>query len=99
MGESKSPNAQTSAPRKLQDGGGILSTLGADGPSVGPMTPSTDALGLTPKPITVCPKCHKAAWRPYLMRVRGKYGATYSYLVYRHPDGRRHTPRKHTVKI
>jgi hypothetical protein len=33
------------------------------------------------------------------MEVRGKYGAEYRYEVYRHPDGRRRTPKKHTVRI
>jgi hypothetical protein len=27
------------------------------------------------------------------------YGAEYEYEVYRHPDGRRRTPRKYTVRI
>jgi hypothetical protein len=48
---------------------------------------------------TICPKCGKPSWAPYTMKVVGKYGQTYSYLVYRHPDGWRATPRKHTVKI
>gem|GEM_PF-4557923 len=32
------------------------------------------------------------------MKVTGKYGQVYSYLVYRHPDGRRRTPKKCTIK-
>jgi hypothetical protein len=47
----------------------------------------------------ICPKCGKPAWAPYIMRVTGKYGATYEYQIYRHPDGRRRTPKKHTVRV
>ncbi len=45
-----------------------------------------------------CLKCGKSTWAPYEMRIRGKYGQVYLYQVYRHPDGRRRTPRKCTVK-
>gem|GEM_PF-3603946 len=48
--------------------------------------------------VTICPKCGKSSWAPYVMQVRGKYGQVYTYKVYRHPDGRRRTPRKCTVK-
>ena len=48
---------------------------------------------------TICPKCSKPAWAPYVMVVTGKYGQKYYYQVFRHPDGRRRTPRKHTVKV
>ncbi|MGD1055369.1 MAG: hypothetical protein ABR867_04725 [Nitrososphaerales archaeon] len=34
--------------------------------------------------VTICPKCDKPAWAPYGMKVTGKYGQVYSYLVYRH---------------
>ena len=47
----------------------------------------------------ICPKCGKPAWAPYVMKVVGKYGATYEYQIYRHPDGRRRTPKKHTVRV
>jgi hypothetical protein len=47
----------------------------------------------------ICPKCHRAAWAPYKMQVTKKYGQTYVYLVFRHPDGRRHTPRKCTIRV
>ena len=47
----------------------------------------------------ICPKCHRASWAPYKMKVAKKYGQVYEYLVYRHPDGRRHTPKKCTVKV
>lgn len=49
--------------------------------------------------LTKCPKCGKASWRPYRMRIQGGDGQVYEYNVYRHPDGRRKTPRKHTVKV
>jgi hypothetical protein len=49
--------------------------------------------------MEICPKCGKAAWNPYEMEVRKKYGQVYRYKVYRHPDGRRRTPRKCTVRI
>ena len=48
---------------------------------------------------TICPKCGKPAWAPYTMKVVGKYGQVYQYNVYRHPDGRRRTPKKCTVKV
>lgn len=48
---------------------------------------------------TICPKCGKPSWAPYTMKVTGKGGGVYRYRVYRHPDGRRKTPRKHTVKV
>ena len=55
----------------------------------------------------VCPKCGLPAWAPYRMTVKGKYGAVYTYEVYRHSlkvkprDGRNsaRTPRKCTVKV
>lgn len=47
---------------------------------------------------TVCEKCGKPSWAPYVMRVNKKYGQVYAYKVYRHPDGRRRTPRKCTVR-
>ena len=47
----------------------------------------------------ICPKCGKPAWTPYVMQVAKKYGQVYAYRVYRHPDGRRRTPRKRTVKV
>ena len=46
-----------------------------------------------------CPKCHKPAWAPYVMEVTKKYGQVYHYQVFRHPDGRRRTPRKCTVRV
>ncbi len=46
----------------------------------------------------ICPKCGKPTWAPYVMVVTKKYGQVYRYQVYRHPDGRRRTPRKCTVK-
>ena len=49
--------------------------------------------------VIVCPKCGKSAWAPYQMKVTGKYGQVYTYEVYRHPDGRRRTPRKCTLKV
>lgn len=49
--------------------------------------------------MEICPKCHKPSWAPYVMEVVKKYGQVYRYQVYRHPDGRRHTPRKCTVRI
>jgi len=48
--------------------------------------------------IVKCPKCGRKAWRPYLMTVVRKENERYTYKVYRHPDGRRKTPRKCTVK-
>jgi hypothetical protein len=51
------------------------------------------------KQTKICPKCGKPAWAPYLMAVTKKYGQVYQYKVYRHPDGRRRTPRKCTVRI
>jgi hypothetical protein len=51
------------------------------------------------KEPTICPKCGKPAWAPYLMAVTKKYGQVYRYEVYRHPDGRRRTPRKCTVRV
>jgi hypothetical protein len=33
------------------------------------------------------------------MKTRNFCGAEYNYLVYRHPDGRRRTPRKRTVRV
>ena len=32
------------------------------------------------------------------MKAVGKYGQVYRYRVYRHPDGRRRTPKRCTVK-
>jgi hypothetical protein len=55
--------------------------------------------GLSSLAQTICPKCGRPSWAPYVMPVKGKYGQVYRYLVYRHPDGRRKTPRKHTVKL
>ena len=49
--------------------------------------------------LIICPKCGKPAWAPYLMTVTKKYGQVYSYQVYRHPDGRRRTPRKCTIRV
>lgn len=48
---------------------------------------------------TVCPRCGKPSWAPYVMKVVGKYGRVYEYLVFRHPDGRRRTPKKCTWKV
>ena len=47
----------------------------------------------------ICPKCGRPSWAPYRMRIVGKYGAVYEYEVFRHPDGRRRTPKKCTVRI
>jgi hypothetical protein len=47
----------------------------------------------------LCPKCGRPAWAPYRMKVMKKYGKVYTYQVFRHPDGRRHTPRKCTVRV
>lgn len=90
--------AQTTDPQKGRESGGTLSTLGAVVPTVDPLAPSVDPSDPVPK-LTVCPKCGKPAWAPYVMQVRGKYGQLYRYQVFRHPDGRRHTPVKHTKKI
>lgn len=49
--------------------------------------------------MEICPKCGKPAWAPYVMQVTKKYGQRYKYRVYRHPDGRRRTPRKCTVRL
>jgi hypothetical protein len=52
-----------------------------------------------PAAKTICPKCKKESWKPYIMKTRNFYGTPYEYMVYRHPDGRRRTPRKCTVRI
>lgn len=44
--------------------------------------------------VTICPKCHKKAWKPYRFVIKGKSGKNYTYLVYRHNEKKRHTPRK-----
>jgi hypothetical protein len=44
--------------------------------------------------VTICPKCHKKAWKPYKFVIKGKSGKNYTYLVYRHNEKKRHTPRK-----
>lgn len=44
--------------------------------------------------VTICPKCGKRAWRPYRFMIRGSSGRKYTYLVYRHKEKGRHTPRK-----
>jgi hypothetical protein len=44
--------------------------------------------------VTICPKCGKKAWKPYKFVIRGKSGKNYTYLVYRHNEKKRHTPRK-----
>ncbi|MGD0396594.1 MAG: hypothetical protein ABSB26_06760 [Nitrososphaerales archaeon] len=49
--------------------------------------------------VVICPKCGKSAWAFYVMSVTGKYGQVYRYKVYRHPDGRRKTPRQCTVRL
>ena len=51
------------------------------------------------KATTICPKCGKPAWAPYVMSVTKKYGQVYHYKVYRHPDRRRRSPRRCTVKV
>lgn len=56
-------------------------------------------MSLEPPRKIVCPKCGKESWTPYRAKVKNFYGTTYAYLVYRHPDGRRRTPRKCTVRI
>lgn len=62
-----------------------------------------------PDHTVICPKCQRAFWSPYRMTVKGKGKLEivngepvlrpYVYLVFRHPDGRRHTPRKCTVRV
>jgi hypothetical protein len=47
-----------------------------------------------PKMVTICPKCGKKAWKPYKFVIKGKSGKNYAYLVYRHNEKKRHTPRK-----
>ena len=47
-----------------------------------------------PKMVTICPKCGKKAWKPYKFVIKGKSGKNYTYLVYRHNEKKRHTPRK-----
>ena len=49
--------------------------------------------------VTICPKCHKRAWKPYRFVIKGKSGKNYAYLVYRHNEKKRHTPRKCYVAI
>ena len=49
--------------------------------------------------VTTCPKCHKRAWKPYKFVIKGKGGRSYAYLVYRHNEKKRHTPRKCYVAI
>jgi len=49
--------------------------------------------------MEICPKCGKPSYSPYVMEVKTKYGQLYRYKVFRHPDGRRRTPRKCTVRI
>ncbi|HEV2225694.1 MAG TPA: hypothetical protein VGR56_02685 [Nitrososphaerales archaeon] len=49
--------------------------------------------------VTICPKCGKPSWAPYVMTLVKKYGQVYSYRDYRHSDGRRRTPRRCTVKV
>lgn len=44
--------------------------------------------------VTTCPKCGKKAWKPYKFVIKGKSGKNYTYLVYRHNEKKRHTPRK-----
>ncbi len=44
--------------------------------------------------VTICPKCGKKAWKPYKFVIKGKSGKNYTYLVYRHNEKKRHTPRK-----
>ena len=44
--------------------------------------------------VTICPKCGKKAWRPYKFVIKGNGGRNYTYLVYRHNEKKRHTPRK-----
>ena len=43
---------------------------------------------------TKCPKCNKLAWKPYRQNIKSNDGKTYSYLVYRHNERTRRTPRK-----
>lgn len=71
-------------------------------PSTGPgRCPNSVLAGMSwiSKGLTICPKCGKPSWAPYIMEVVKKYGQVYRYKVYRHPDGRRRTPRKCTVRI
>ena len=30
--------------------------------------------------VTVCPRCHKKAWKPYRFVIKGKSGKSYTYL-------------------
>jgi hypothetical protein len=51
------------------------------------------------KRATICPKCGRPAWAPYVMSVTKKYGQVYHYNVYRHPDRRRRSPKRCTAKV
>jgi hypothetical protein len=44
--------------------------------------------------VTVCPRCRKKAWKPYKFVIKGKSGKKFTYMVYRHNEKGRHTPRK-----
>ncbi len=46
------------------------------------------------KMVTICPRCGKKAWKPYKFVLKGNSGKNYTYLVYRHNEKKRHTPRK-----
>ena len=61
------------------------------------MSQDSEELPPDPRVETICPKCHKPSWKPYVMKTTNFYGTEYRYLVYRHPDGRRRTPRRCTV--
>jgi hypothetical protein len=88
--------------------GAVRDPLGYRGPTVRQWAPLPNPFleGMVivetddaPATSTVCPKCGKPSWAPYVMEVRKKYDRVYRYKVYRHPDGRRRTPRKCTWKI
>jgi hypothetical protein len=49
--------------------------------------------------VTTCPRCGKQAWKPYKFVIKGKSGRSYTYLVYRHNEKKRHTPRKCYVAL